>query len=169
MHPHLNFVSLYNVSMIPRIFVGVDPGTTTGLAVLRTTGDGYISAHDQIEGVDNAADWLRRHCEGQFVELVFESFYIADRTLKAGNKGVHDALNLIGWITLEIGEWIGCRLYPQSPSEGKTIKNDVLKDMSLYNPKMRHGTDAMRHIVRHHLNKLPDSPVSKAYLEAVKI
>ena len=155
--------------MIPRIFVGVDPGTTTGLAVLRTTGDGYISAHDQIKGVDNASDWLRKHCKGQFVVLIYESFYIAQRTLKAGTKGVHDALDLIGWIKLELGDWIGVRVYAQSPSEGKTIKNDALKGMNLYNPEMRHGSDAMRHIVRHHLNKIPDSPVSKAYLEAVRV
>jgi hypothetical protein len=155
--------------MIPRIFVGVDPGSTTGIAVLRTTGNGYISAHDQIVGPEDVAYWLRKHCEGQFVELIYESFYIAQRTLKAGTKGVHDALNLIGWINIEIGDWIGVRLYPQSPSEGKTIKNDALKAMGLYNPAMRHGTDAMRHIVRHHLNKLPKSPVSKAYLEALKV
>ena len=155
--------------MIPRIFVGVDPGSTTGFSVLRTVGNGYISAHEQVKGVDNACYWLRKHCDGQFIVLIYESFYIAQRTLKAGSKGVHDALDLIGWIKLELGDWVGVRVYAQSPSEGKTIKNDALKAMGLYNPAMRHGTDAMRHIVRHHLNKLPNSPVSKAYLEAMKI
>ena len=82
--------------------MGVDAGTTTGIAVLRTTGDGWIAAHEQIVGPHEAAYWLRKHCEGQFVELVYETFYIGNRTLKAGKKGVFDALRLVGWIEIEI-------------------------------------------------------------------
>ena len=155
--------------MIPRIFVGVDAGTTTGIGILRTTGNGYISVHEQIVDPKEAAYFLRRYCEGQFVELVYEPFYIAERTLKANSKGVRDALNLVGWMAIEIDTWIGVRLYPQSPARGKTIKNEPLKAMGLYNPEMRHANDAMRHIVRHHLDKLPKSPVSSAYLEAVTL
>lgn len=154
--------------ILKRTYLGVDPGTTTGLAILRTSGDGWVAAHDQITGPQDAAYWIRQHCEGQFIELVYETFYIADRTLKAANKGVFDALNLVGWITLECSEWIGTRLYPQSPSEGKTIKTQALKNMGLYNPSMRHASDAMRHVVRHHLNHVSDGVVAKKYLEICK-
>ena len=152
---------------LERTYLGVDPGTTTGLAVLRLTEHGFIAAHDQIEGIHAAAHWIRKHCEGNFVEVVYESFYIGDRTLRAGKKGVFDALNLIGWIVVEIDSWIGTRTYPQSPSVGKTVKNDVLKEMGLYSPSMRHGTDAMRHIVRHHLTHRPKSNVSKLYVKKI--
>jgi len=153
---------------LPRTYVGVDPGSTTGLAVLRETGVGWIAAHDQVSGPHDAAHWLRRHCEGQFIELVYETFYIGDRTLKAGNTGVFDALHLIGWITVEFDLWLGVRLYPQSPSEGKTIKNPPLKAMGLYTPSFRHANDAMRHIVRHHLSHKPDSNVSKEYIKNLR-
>ncbi len=56
---------------IPRTYLGVDPGSTTGLAVLRLTGDGYIAAHDQVAGPHDASYWIREHCEGQFIELVY--------------------------------------------------------------------------------------------------
>ena len=152
---------------LARTFLGVDPGTTTGLAVVRLTHEGFVAAHYQVEGIHDAAYWIRKHCEGNFVELVYESFYIGDRTLRAGKQGVFDALNLIGWIVVEIEDWIGIRTYPQSPSVGKTVANDVLKGMGLYSSKHRHGTDAMRHIVRHHLTHLPKSNVSKLYAKVV--
>ena len=152
---------------LQRTYLGVDPGTTTGIAILRIAGDGWIAAHEQIEGPDNAARWIRKHCEGNFIELVYETFYVGGRTLKAANKGVFDALNLVGWIAIEVDQWIGVRLYPQSPSEGKTIKNPPLKSMGLYNPAMRHANDAMRHIVRHHLSNLPKSIVSKEYIKNI--
>tara|TARA_R100000458_G_C8208871_1_gene197016 strand:+ start:434 stop:904 length:471 start_codon:yes stop_codon:yes gene_type:complete len=154
--------------ILKRTYLGVDPGTTTGLAVLRITGNGWVAAHDQITGPHDAAYWIRSHCEGQFIELVYETFYIGGRTLKAANKGVFDTLSLVGWITIECAEWIGTRLYPQSPSEGKTIKTEPLKNMGLYNPSMRHASDAMRHVVRHHLNEHPDGVVAKAYVEQIK-
>ena len=160
------FASIKHVTL-PRTYVGVDPGTTTGLAVLRLTGDGWIAAHDQIVGPDEAAYWIRKHCEGQFVELVYETFYIGNRTLQAANKGVFDALNLVGWIAIECAEWIGVRLYPQSPSEGKTVKSPLLKSMGLYNPGLRHANDAMRHMMRHHLSHLPDRNVSREYLKNI--
>ena len=99
---------------IPRTYLGVDPGSTTGLAVLRLTGDGYIAAHDQVAGPHDASYWIREHCEGQFIELVYETFYIGGRTLKAANQGVFDALYLVGWIAVECDGWI-CLLYT-SPS-----------------------------------------------------
>jgi len=153
---------------LKRTYLGVDPGTTTGLAILRTCGDGWIAAHDQIAGPHDASYWIRQHCEGQFIELIYETFYIGGRTLKAANKGVFDALHLVGWIAVECDGWIGTRLYPQSPSEGKTIKTAPLKKMGLYNPQMRHANDAMRHIVRHHLSNLPDSNVSKEYIKKIR-
>lgn len=152
---------------LPRTYIGVDPGTTTGLAVLRIVGDGWVAAHEQIAGPHDAAYWIRKHCDGQFIELVYETFYIGVRTLKAANKGVFDALNLVGWINVECAEWVGTRLYPQSPSEGKTVKNPPLKAMGLYNPQMRHANDAMRHIVRHHLSHVPHSVVSKEYIKNI--
>ena len=151
--------------ILERDYVGVDPGTTTGLAVLRLTGDGWIAAHEQISSIHDVAYWLRKHCEGRFVELIYESFYIGERTLRAGTKGVRDALNLIGWIEVEMYDWVGLRVYSQSPSEGKTIKDKSLKAMGLHNPNMRHGTDAMRHIVRHHLNHCKKSNVTKEYIK----
>ena len=153
---------------IPRTYLGVDPGSTTGLAVLRLTGDGYIAAHDQVAGPHDASYWIREHCEGQFIELVYETFYIGGRTLKAANQGVFDALYLVGWIAVECDGWIGTRLYPQSPSEGKTVKNDPMKKMGLYNPQMRHANDAMRHIIRHHLSHHPHSVVSQEYIKKIK-
>ena len=153
---------------IPRTYLGVDPGTTTGLAVLRITGDGYIAAHDQIAGPYDASDWIREHCEGQFIELVYETFYIGGRTLRAANQGVFDALYLVGWIAVECDGWIGTRLYPQSPSEGKTVRNEPMKKMGLYNPQMRHANDAMRHIIRHHLSHHPHSVVSQEYIKKIK-
>ena len=152
---------------IPRTYLGVDPGSTTGLAVLRMTGDGYIAAHDQVAGPHDASYWIREHCEGQFIELVYETFYIGGRTLRAANQGVFDALYLVGWIAVECDGWIGTRLYPQSPSEGKTIKNDPMKKMGLYNPQMRHANDAMRHIIRHHLSHHPHSVVSREYIKKI--
>ena len=77
-------------------------------------------------------------------------------------------MNLVGGTTLECTGWIGTRLYPQSPSEGKTVRSTALKAMGLYNPQMRHANDAMRHVVRHHLNHIADGVVAKKYLEVCR-
>lgn len=153
---------------LARTYLGVDPGTTTGLAVLRLTQEGFVAAHHEVKGIHDAAYWIRKHCEGNFVELVYENFHIGDRTLRAGRDGVFHALNLIGWIVVEIEDWIGTRTYAQSPSVGKTVANDVLKSMGLYSSKYRHGTDAMRHIVRHHLTHCPKSNVTKLYAKVIE-
>lgn len=154
--------------VLKRTYLGIDPGTTTGLAILRICGNGWVAAHDQITDPQDTVYWIRKHCDGQFIELIYETFYIGNRTLKAANKGVFDALNLVGWITLECTGWIGTRLYPQSPSEGKTVRSTALKAMGLYNPQMRHANDAMRHVVRHHLNHIADGVVAKKYLEVCR-
>ena len=150
-----------------RTFLGVDPGTTTGLAVLRTTHNGWVAAHDQVRGIHDARDWIRAFAEDQPCTMVYESFYLGARTLKASKSGVWDALNLVGWIAVECEDWLQCRVFAQSPAEGKTVKDDVLKGMGLYNPSMVHGTDAMRHLVRHHLNYVRGGAVSKKYVDAV--
>ena len=154
--------------VLVRDYIGVDPGTTTVLAVMRMTENGWIAVHEQIENPHDVAYWLRKHCEGRFIEMIYESFYFGERTLKAGTKGVRDALNLIGWIEIFMGDEIGVRVYSQSPAEGKTIKDGQLKAMGLYNPAMRHGTDAMRHIVRHHLNHHRKSNVTQEFLKINK-
>ena len=58
-------------------------------------------------------------------------------------------------------------MFAQSPAEGKTVKDDILRGMGLYNPSMVHGTDAMRHLVRHHLNYVRGGAVSKKYVDVV--
>ena len=99
--------------------------------------------------------------------LVYETFGLGLRTLKASKAGVHDALNLVGWITVECEDWLTTKLFPQSPAEGKTIRDDALKAMGLYKADMVHGTDAMRHIVRHHLSCCRNSSVTEKYVEVI--
>lgn len=123
--------------------VGVDPGGTTGIA-LWSPAQGL--ALRQIEGADNAVDWLA-DCARTLHGAVFvvEKYIITPATAKLSQQ--HDPLEIIGalkYITRKYNH----KLVMQSPSEAKAFStNDKLKNVQWYKPGQDHARDASRHVL----------------------
>ena len=86
-------------------------------------------------------DWVR-HIEPDVV--VIERFVIMASTLKKSRAGMHNALDIIGWVTLE-AEHLGFEVVKQTPVQGKAVSDERLKEEGLYWPGHGHFNDAARH------------------------
>lgn len=117
--------------------VVLDPGTTTGMIYVgqNDSVSKYQLPHDEVPllmlQLDPAA-------------VVYERFVIMASSLRKSRAGMHDALNLIGWVEHEglMGRW---QVESQLPVQGKAVPNDTLKELGLYWPGHVHYNDAARH------------------------
>jgi len=127
--------------MILPYVIAVDPGMTTGLCLRYR--DGTIH-HAQLPA-NEAADFVT---SAKPDVLVVESFVISSNTVTKGRDGIHDALNLIGYLT----HWARLNSVPinmQTPAMGKRVSNDLLKERGLDIKSMLHAREAARHLLIH--------------------
>ena len=122
--------------------VGVDPGGTTGLAIW--------SPHlglslREVQGADQAVDWLADMAAGAGRHFVVEKYIITPQTAKLSQQ--HDALEIIGALKFLVRKH-GHTMTFQSPSEAKAFsKDDKLKRVGWYQPGLGHARDASRHVL----------------------
>jgi len=132
------------------IIVGIDPGKSTGIAVL---GHNEIThptliTHDTPapENVTGVLESLLSELDHQQVVIVVERF-----VLREGMYGVDTTpIEVIG----RIKEWIKNKSYPvhwQLPTEKELATNAVLRRLGLWlkGTDQRHVMDATRHVVVH--------------------
>lgn len=144
------------------LVLAIDPGTTTGLAVLECHLPD-VSAPTAIwseqldwdKATEAVAWWLERlrhshDIDNYAVAAVCEKFQINPQTARKGQQGAEDALGMIGVVRRE------CRLThiefvpPQQASAAKNmVKDDTLKSLNLYSPGLSHCNDAYRHALLH--------------------
>lgn len=140
--------------------LGVDPGTTTGLALLAlgaNRGRPMAVSGGQLDW-DQAASWVEKTLSkmraaldaGEVLQVVAvcEMFAINANTAKRGQKGADDAMGMIGVVRRNCAltgvEYAGQQ---QASSAKSLVKDDVLKHMNLYAPALGHVNDAYRHAV----------------------
>lgn len=131
--------------MTHRYVFGIDPGKTTGYAILNikhgefeTTGQ-----KEQQEFCTLAESWLERFASSTLV--VCESFIITMATAK--NSQAPWSLEIIGAVRYLCGKY-DADFELQSPADAKRFStNDKLKAIGWYTPAMRHQNDAVRHIL----------------------
>lgn len=126
--------------------LGVDPGTTTGLAVINATGvreaTMIYTAQVPADEMPHVMQWL---IEGRYADLIaLEKFTISRRTIEVSRQS--DPLDVIGGV-----KWLAALATPPIPvkmqqaSDAKTAYTDEeLKSLDL-KCTGAHARDAMRH------------------------
>lgn len=151
-------------------YLAVDPGTTTGLFMIDLEEGVFANAFPlQIREPIEAAKFIREAAQIGLDGIVMESFGIGEKTHGASRSGVHDALNLVGWINLtfdKCGWQFRTKLVKQQPAAGKTVSDDVLKSFGWHTKGKRHANDAARHMVRYMIN-IRHPRAMKLYVEGI--
>lgn len=141
--------------------LGVDPGTTTGLAIVRydpgNLGKPMSVWADQLPWQDAASrvEWalgrMRGHLDdGSAARAVAacEKYTINAQTAQRGQAGADDALGMIGVVRRNCELTKVEFLKPEQASAAKNlVKDEVLKLLGMYGPGMVHANDAYRHAV----------------------
>lgn len=126
------------------VIIAIDPGKTTGCAVL--SDDGTFKAYeynfdDTCRTLISAATTY-----GADLELVSESFIITVNTAK--NSAAPWSLELIGVARMVSHLYTGKELVLQPPVNAKRFSsNDRLKRMGWWTPGKGHANDAARHLL----------------------
>lgn len=127
-----------------RFVVGIDPGKTTGHALL-TVADHRVDSGQTT--AMQACQWIEQMLptHGHNSLIAVERFTIGQETLKKTRQ--HDALDVIGAIKYLC--WAhSTRFELNGPSEAKAMVNDErLKMKDYYQPGQPHANDAARHAV----------------------
>lgn len=149
-----------------KLIVAVDPGVTTGIAVMKLTDTEYelLEVH-QWKDPDNVwerilelLDRLARDCDD--IDLLCESFEIRpdvmdpDETPKYIIKDLERYVNDKYEIKFQQASMAKVGVPP-----AKGGRPDRLKAFNLYQRGMRHTNDAIRHIVAYALSKLMYRPL----------
>jgi hypothetical protein len=145
---------------LDRVYVlGVDPGTTTGLAVvlfeMGRSAPHKFWQHELpwYEAAFEVRKWTRelgqlRKRPGCDALAVGEKFVINARTYQRGQDYVRDATGMLGVlrdaacmakVPLEQGQ--------QASDVKKLANDDLLRSLGLYTPGSKHANDAHRHVV----------------------
>lgn len=122
---------------------GVDPGKTTGVAVINWDGENFPTPPAEYYQVEYPAlPGFMQEFIPQIDLLVVERFTISGRTVKASRQ--YEALYAIGGI-LFLADLYHRPMRLQMASDAKTAyTDDRLKELGWYVPK-RHARDAIRH------------------------
>lgn len=127
-----------------RIILAIDPGKTTGWAILDPEG---VFHSDQVAGRFDFYRTLRAlAAPGHPLEVVIEAFTITARTSTTDRQ--YDALYIIGYVeaVCEVNGW---DFTTQSPGSAKAFaSNDKLAAIGWRNPTPGgHADDAARHLL----------------------
>lgn len=133
--------------------IGIDPGETTGIAVLHVY-DGEVVVADALHHDSmQAPHWLHRMLGLNFTgttEVVIERFTISQRTLQGTRSGPMETLYTIGALRYVCDQY-GLAPFFQTPSQAKSAYSDeTLRDLDLW-PRTSgpHERDALRHALLH--------------------
>lgn len=127
--------------------LGIDPGSTTGIAYITRGPGGYMEAmtgqcppDEVLRSLDQTPPALIAHLEAVAIER-----YVITRRSMYGGPASTDPLNVIGVVQ----EWATQHNIPvvlQPPSDVKNlITDDVLKYFLLWIKARPHARDAIRH------------------------
>lgn len=138
----------------PKI-VGLDPGKTTGAAILYPNGEWTLA---QLTTLTALWDFL---LQVDPKIIVYERFVPQPRA--------HDvtAIEHIGVIKLYAQQRYDVNMIPQTPSAAKNFVSDIMlrrNDMFSASKGMRHSRDAIRHVVYYLVHTLKD----KSWVETLK-
>lgn len=137
--------------------LGVDPGTTTGLALAAFGVDAPAAVWSDQLPWDEASDELARRLEelryirdseqGDAI-AVGERFIINAKTAQKGQQGAEDAMGMLGVLRREC-RLTGVELAPlqQASAAKNMVRDDALRSMHFYAPGVPHANDAYRHVV----------------------
>jgi len=126
------------------MILGIDPGGTTGLAMLDVRSPREWSIETREMPADEALDWL--HWEllhsGDVDLVAIERFFISARTARLSAQ--HDAIEIIGAVRM------CCRatdtdMVRQSPADAKTVWPDHRLQSAGITVRGEHARDAARH------------------------
>lgn len=136
--------------------IGVDPGSTTGIAFITVLDDridefraGESTASRAIDAVRSLIHWIAHESfPGTHVYLASERFLIGRQTTRATRAGSNDAVSVIGGLRTLQDEYDFVELNLQTAADAKSrVTNESLKKSHLWTPRLTHGNDAMRHAV----------------------
>ena len=121
--------------------LGVDPGGTTGLALIEfdaTSEPKLLWVHQVPDGLKGFLHW-HDSTDAKWDFVVCESF-----TVRPGVHGVDITPSyIIG--AIEALEAKVSKIYYQPPSQKPLCDDSVLKKIGMYSPGMGHANDATRH------------------------
>lgn len=144
--------------MITYVF-GVDPGTTTGLAIAafgpdRLTPPTAVWSRQLLW--DEAANFVRLELEhlarmkdeSTAAIAVGEKFTINAKTAQRGQQGAEDALGMLGVLRRECYvAGIQLAKSQQAQPAKKLVTDDALRNLKFFAPGATHINDAYRHVV----------------------
>ncbi len=137
--------------------LGVDPGGTTGLAIAMFDGMESGRPHaiwsDQLPW-DEASDMLAKRLQhlsvvrGARVIAVGEKFVISPKSAQRGQTGIEDTMGMLGVLRREARlAGIETADLQKSADAKRTVSDQILRNLKLYMPGMKHANDAYRHCV----------------------
>ncbi len=139
-----------------QIVLGVDPGNTTGIAIISRGENSFAFEHSDVI-VDHVNMWHLLY-EFQFDRVVMESFHLYENRAKAQVNSSFYTIEVIGIVKL----WCQINDIPlklQTAQYGKSVWDDKhLKKFSLWptGPNAKHERDAIRHVATSlKLHRLP--------------
>lgn len=138
--------------MLERTLIGIDPGETTGLSWRDPREDGFRVHMTQINTQDRSIGIKSLFERIDQIPLILPLFICEDYRVYAAKTeqhawaGLHTA-KLIGRIEQVADQkGIPC-VYPMAAEAKSWADDDKLKLWDIYEPGMKHGRDAERHIV----------------------
>lgn len=133
------------------IYLGVDPGDTTGVFRIDTAHPRHRVAL-QLPDPVTVHDWVRSTIEEGPTEVAIERFDISNRTLRT--KRTTAVLDVIGSLRVLCAA-TGTRCEMQSVAEAKGCTNDQLRAAGWYTVGLPHANDAARHVYLLALKRCP--------------
>lgn len=135
--------------------LGVDPGTTTGLAVLDVGGPVpqalYRRQFEWNDAGDSVSRWTAQMRmalgEGRLVRAVVtcERFTVSPATARRGQSYIEDAMGMIGVVRRACAINGIEMVYGQVSAAKKLVSDDMLKKFGLHERGQKHSNDAFRH------------------------
>jgi hypothetical protein len=147
-------VSEWKVTRRRPVILGIDPGTTVGIAYYVK---GKFSSRNMMW--EDAVPWVKGIILGQPIgeklDIFTERFIIGANTGKKSQQT--KALEIIGAIRYEAASHSHVNFELQNTSEAKRLStDDKLRGIDWYKPGPRHCNDAARHVLFGMLRRYPE-------------
>lgn len=131
------------------IFVGIDPGNTTGVFLYDAVFSKCISNEhadpaQMILWLNSFARALSEMYPGVQMHVACERYIVSERTVKATREPL--AQQVIDEVRVACKQWPHVTFSLQSASDAKNMgTNEVLRQIGWYSRGQRHANDAARH------------------------
>lgn len=128
--------------------IGVDPGMTTGIALLELTGDARALSVELVQCTpDIVRNIVRSFSCGQVLLLAVEKFVVGPRATRSSTPAAGRITRELIVELADLDRELDCRVVLRSAAEVKPWATDArLKATGLSLPKgMPHALDALRH------------------------